>query len=95
MIESAAKCLQPMTQAAGAYPQPRVVSGGPTSETRGAGDAVELSETAQRHTKDASARPIRQNLVQRVRSELADGTYLTGEKLDAVVNRLHRALFAE
>lgn len=54
------------------------------------GDCVELSHVAE---SQMEGEPFRAELVQRVRAEIADGTYLTDEKLDAVVERLHRELF--
>lgn len=55
------------------------------------GDSVELSNVAQ--AQIAGDEPFRSELVQRIRAEIADDTYLTDEKLDAVVERLHRDLF--
>lgn len=55
-------------------------------------DQVELSDAA-RTQAGPSDPPIRDALVQRVRQEIADGTYLTDDKLNAVVNRLHKELF--
>lgn len=54
------------------------------------GDFVELSDVAE---SKIGGEPYRTELVQRVRAEIANGTYLTDEKLDAVVDRLHRDLF--
>ena len=54
------------------------------------GDYVELSDVAE---SKIGGEPYRTELVQRVRAEIADGTYLTDEKLDTVVERLHRELF--
>ena len=56
-------------------------------------DAVELSSVARRELETGDTRPIRLNLVERVRAEIAAGTYLTDEKLDAVVNKLHGEFF--
>ena len=54
------------------------------------GDRVELSDAAE---SQMGSEPYRAELVARVRAEIADGTYLTDEKLDAVVERLHQELF--
>src|SRR5262245_41833681 len=67
----------------------------PIDESGGAialygGDCVELSNVAE---SQMVGEPYRAELVARVRAEIADGTYLTDEKLDAVVERLHRELF--
>lgn len=56
-------------------------------------DEVHLSDLA-RAQVDSEA-PIREDLVRRIRQEIADGSYMTDAKLDAVVDRLHRELFGE
>jgi len=48
-------------------------------------DVLELSE--------ASTAPNREELVQRVRAELAAGTYLSDDKVQTAVERLYEALF--
>lgn len=40
----------------------------------------------------ATDAPIRENLVQRIRERIAAGTYLTDEKFDLAVDRLHATL---
>jgi negative regulator of flagellin synthesis FlgM len=54
-------------------------------------DRVELSDRA-RLLSRLAALPIRQDLVDRVRRELAAGTYETDEKLQAVVEALGEEL---
>lgn len=77
----------------------RIGGGSPNEEARGraehsaASDAVELSTAGQEALERDNAQPIRLNLVERVRAEIADGSYLTDAKLDAVVNRLHSEFF--
>lgn len=64
-------------------------------EDAGAGhksDRLELSSTALENMQ-ASESGVRSDLVQKIRGEIAAGTYLTDEKLEAVVDRLHRELF--
>ena len=53
-------------------------------------DAVELSPAAQRELSGSNE--PRTDLVQRIRSEIRDGSYMTEEKLNATVNRLFKAL---
>jgi anti-sigma28 factor (negative regulator of flagellin synthesis) len=60
----------------------------------GQADAVELSEAARRQIEQGEATTIRSELVERVRAEIAAGEYLTDEKIDAVVDRLHEVMFA-
>jgi anti-sigma28 factor (negative regulator of flagellin synthesis) len=54
-------------------------------------DSVELSEAA-RDFDDLKSGRIREALVQRIRAEIAEGTYLTTEKIDVAVDRLHAEL---
>ena len=59
----------------------------------GSADAVELSSTA-REQLNGDTQGIRSELVERVRGEIAQGEYLTDEKLDSAIDRLTAALFA-
>lgn len=69
-----------------------------TDETQhkkeGSGDAVELSATARQQIERPESTEIRKELVERVRAEIAADTYLTDDKIDAVVNRLMRKVIA-
>ena len=56
-------------------------------------DAVELSSAARQEMEKQESSQIRMNLVERVRAEIAAGSYLTDDKLDAVVNRVHAEMF--
>jgi len=56
-------------------------------------DRVELSDAARAALAEQDSTPIRQDLVERVRAEIAAGTYLTDKKLDAVAERLLTRLF--
>lgn len=60
----------------------------------GQADAVELSEAARQQVEGGLSAPIRTGLVERVRAEIAAGTYLTEDKLDALVDRVHEEMFA-
>ena len=51
-------------------------------------DSVEFSKTAQLLSKLAELPDVRQELVDRVRSQIADGSYETDDKLDAALNGL-------
>lgn len=55
--------------------------------TRGE-DQVELSNTAQLLSKLRGLPEVRQDLVDRVRASLADGTYETEDKTDAAIESL-------
>lgn len=52
------------------------------------------AEAGRRATRQARRRRVRVMLVQRIRREIAAGTYLSEERLDGAVERLHEALFA-
>jgi hypothetical protein len=96
MIDCAAQRIQPaMQSASGVFTIPK--SGGDEAGSGAAiaRDAVELSDRARAKATAGESATMRVDLVQRVRSEIEAGTYLTEQKLDAVVNRLHRELFAE
>jgi len=51
-------------------------------------DSVELSQTAQLLAKLAELPDVRQDLIDRIRAEIAAGTYETSEKLDAALEAL-------
>ena len=77
-------------------PQPAVTGTGrpraaqaaePTGNAR-EGDRVELSETAQLLAKLAALPDVRQDLVDRVKAEIAAGTYDTDAKLDQALDNL-------
>ena len=79
----------PGREATAANEEARPTKGCPVSA-----DAVELSEAAQEQLRRSESMPIRTTLVERVRAEIAAGTYLTDDKLDAAVSRVHEELSA-
>lgn len=66
----------------------------PTEYTRGS-DQLELSETAKLLAKLANLPDVREDLVARVKAEIADGTYETADKLDAAIEGLAEHLANE
>ena len=75
------------------YPQmdgsaPRRASG-KTADPQGDSDRVELSDRARELIQEPSDPGIRHDLVARVRDSIGRGDYLTPEKIDFVVDRLH------
>lgn len=58
---------------------------------RGDEDLVEISDAARRREIEAGREAARER-VERIRGEIARGTYETPEKLDVAIERLHRAL---
>jgi anti-sigma28 factor (negative regulator of flagellin synthesis) len=51
-------------------------------------DLFEISPAAQAAIQAAETGEVRQELVDRIRAEIADGTYETVEKLDVTIERL-------
>ena len=67
------------------------VSAKPAEVVRGE-DQVELSSAARILAGQNQPAEIREDLVSRIRGEIADGTYETADKLDATISRLARDL---
>jgi len=58
------------------------------AKTPAAGDSVTISPAAEAALQATETGGIRQDLVNRIRSEIAAGTYETPAKLDAALDRL-------
>ena len=58
------------------------------AQMRGTGDRVTISPAAEAAIQQAESAGIRQDVVSRVRAEIAAGTYETPAKLDAALSRL-------
>jgi negative regulator of flagellin synthesis FlgM len=56
--------------------------------TPATGDRLEISPAAEAAVKATETGGIRQDVVNRIRSEIAAGTYETPDKLDGALNRL-------
>jgi negative regulator of flagellin synthesis FlgM len=63
-------------------------SAGGTAKTQASGDSVTISSAAEAALNATETGGVRQDLVNRVRSEIAAGTYETPAKLDAALDRL-------
>lgn len=72
----------------GRIERPAVAS---TDVSRGS-DQIELSDTAKILAKLADLPEVREDLVARVKAEIADGKYETPEKLDAAIEGLAQDL---
>lgn len=59
-----------------------------SSSVSGPGDQLDISAAADAAASAAESGDVRADLVARVQSEIANGTYETPEKLDAALNRL-------
>jgi len=57
------------------------------------GDQVELSAAAMDYDLETEAARALQQRIDDIRAQIADDTYLTPEKLDVVVERLHEEVF--
>jgi negative regulator of flagellin synthesis FlgM len=58
------------------------------AKTQATGDRVEISPAAEAAISAAEAKGVRHELVNRIRSEIAAGTYETPEKLDAAIEQM-------
>jgi negative regulator of flagellin synthesis FlgM len=67
-------------------PRPAAPSS-PSAPTRGA-DQVDISPAAEAAAQASEVGGVRADLVARIRSEIANGTYETTAKLDAALDRL-------
>jgi len=94
MVDSVASSMNAAAQPAARSDPPHRATNRPASELPDRPDAVELSEAARQELERSDSAPIRTELVARVREEIASGQYLTDDKLDAVVERLHEEMFA-
>ncbi len=64
----------------------------PTAQHDRDGDQVDLSREARALIHESRDPQMRYALVQRVRDDIARGDYLTSQKIDFVVDRLHQEL---
>ena len=64
-------------------------------EPPGISDTVEISDVAKLAAKISEIPEVRTQLIERVKTELATGTYETSEKLEIAVERLMEDLFFE
>lgn len=66
----------------------RGTAAAPEAKTHAVGDRVTISPAAEAAIQAAEAGGIRHDLVNRIRGEIAAGTYETPDKLDAALDRL-------
>jgi anti-sigma28 factor (negative regulator of flagellin synthesis) len=64
----------------------------PVTDPNAAPDVVEISTAARLSSKVADVPEVRTDLIERVKAEIAAGTYETPERLDATADRLLKDL---
>ena len=67
----------------------------PLKSTSGVADTVEISMAAKLAAKIEGGQAIRTDLVQRIRSEIAAGTYETTQRIEVTVDRILPDLFPD
>ena len=70
-----------------------IAQNNPAIEPVGVSDTVEISAVARLAAKVQQVPEVRAELVQRVKAEIAAGTYETPERLDIAVDKLMDELF--
>lgn len=93
MIDGVTNSVPAMAQAAARGETPAGEETRSPEERLGQTDAVELSPAAREQLARDESTSIRAGLVERVRAEIAAGTYLTDEKLEAAANQMHAEMF--
>ncbi len=88
MIEGVSNPMQAATPAVGGGGAASTEQARAAERTFAQTDAVELSPAARERLENSGQETIREDLVERVRAEIAAGTYLTDDKINAVVDRL-------
>jgi negative regulator of flagellin synthesis FlgM len=77
----------------GIEPVGRAASKRAAAPASGAKDTVEISLAAQLASRAQGVETVRTDLVERVRKEIAAGTYDTPERLEATIDRLLPEIF--
>jgi negative regulator of flagellin synthesis FlgM len=87
--------VHPTHAAKGIEPLGSTQAGKASAPSGGVSDTVEISIAGKLAAKINDASVIRTDLVDRVKGEIAAGTYETPERVDATVDRLMDELFPE
>lgn len=85
--------IHPSIAAKPIEPVQNVVHSAPMAEPAAVSDTVEISAAARLAAKVHDLPEVRTELVQRVKTEIAAGTYETSERIDATIDRLMEELF--
>jgi len=84
--------VQPAGGAGAVEPVGKAISANPAAPSQGIADVVEISQAAQLTAKLQATPAIRADLVEKVKAEIAAGTYETPERLQVAVDRLLKDL---
>ena len=87
--------VQPPTAPRPVEPTGQISAGVEKVEPPAIADVVEISNVAQLAAKLHEIPPVRTELIDRVKAELAAGTYETQERLEITVERLMEELFPQ
>ena len=85
--------IQPTAGCSPIEPSSPIARNPPASEALKITDTVEISAAARLAAKVQQIPEVRTELVERVKAEIAAGTYETPERLEIAVNRLMEELF--
>ena len=87
--------IQPTMPANAVEPAGVVNDSAPVADPRGTADVVEISNAAKLAARVDQIPEVRTELVERVRAEIAAGTYETSEKIEIAANKLLDELFGD
>jgi negative regulator of flagellin synthesis FlgM len=87
--------IQPTVQANAVEPAGIVNDNAQVADTRATADVVEISNAAKLSARIDQIPEVRAELVERVRAEIAAGTYETPEKIDIAAAKLLDELFGD
>jgi anti-sigma28 factor (negative regulator of flagellin synthesis) len=87
--------IQPTVSANAVEPAGVVNDGAPVADPRGTADVVEISNAAKLAARVDQIPEVRTELVERVRAEIAAGTYETSEKIEIAAAKLLDELFGD
>ncbi|HOF18898.1 MAG TPA: flagellar biosynthesis anti-sigma factor FlgM [Phycisphaerae bacterium] len=87
--------INPAEAAKGIEPVSAANAAKPATQAAGVSDTVEISAAARLAARIEEIPPVRAELVERVKAEIAAGTYETPERIEIAVDRLMEELFPE
>ena len=87
--------VHPSSAADGTPPADQLQPKTPAAEASGAGEAIEISEARKLVAKIHDTSLTRMDIVERVKGQIAAGTYETPERIEATVDSLVEEFFPE